>query len=94
MNLLKEMEGRDLLIQGSRNNDAVNLAILAYDEDPNITRGVDLFNAIIKMVNDNPNLMLEDAISDIAYLENKCNVLIDYLPGWYDTGDIYQYAII
>lgn len=94
MNLLKEMEGRDLLIQGSRNNDAVNLAILAYDEDPNITRGVDLFNAIIKMVNDNPNLMLEDAISDIAYLENKCNVLIDYLPGWYDTGDIYQYAVI
>ena len=94
MNLLKEMEGRDLLIQGSRNNDAVNLAILAYDEDPNITRGVDLFNAIIKMVNDNPNLMLEDAISDIAYLENKCNVLIDYLPYWYDTGDIYQYAII
>ena len=94
MNLLKEMEGRDLLIQGSRNNDAVNLAILAYDEDPNITKGVDLFNAIIKMVNDNPNLMLEDAISDIGYLENKCNVLIDYLPGWYDTGDIYQYAVI
>lgn len=94
MNLLKEMEGRDLLIQGSRNNDAVNLAILAYDKDPGISKGIDLFNAIIKMINDNPALMLEDTQSDIGYLENKCNVLIEYLPDWYDTGDIYQYAII
>lgn len=94
MNLLKEMEGKDLLVDGSRNNDAVNLAILAYDEDPSISRGADLFNAIIKMINDNPNLMLVDAVSDIGYLEDKCNTLIDYLPGWYDTGDIYDYAII
>lgn len=94
MNLLKEIEGKDLLVDGSRNNDAVNLAILAYDEDPSISRGTDLFNAIIKMINDNPNLILVDAVSDIEYLEDKCNVLIDYLPYWYDTGAIYDYAII
>lgn len=94
MNLMKEMEGRDLMIEGSRNNDAVNLAILAYDEDPGISTGADLFNAIIKMINENPKLMLADGSSDIGYLERKCNVIIDYLPDWYDTGDIYDYAII
>lgn len=94
MNLLKEMEGRDLLVNGSRNNDAVNLAILAYEENPFINKGVDLFNAIMKMINENPNLIIMDGLSDIAYLESKCNVLIEYLPNWYRTGDIYQYAII
>ena len=94
MNLLKEMEGRDLLVDGSRNNDAVNLAILAYAEDPDISTGADLFNAIMKMINENKKLMLADGSSDIGYLESKCNVLIEYLPSWYDTGDVYQYAII
>lgn len=94
MNLLKEMEGRDLLIEGSRNNDAVNLAILAYEEDPSINKAMSLFNAIMRMINKNPELILVDGLSDVWYLERKCNVLIEYLPKWYSTGDIYQYAII
>lgn len=90
--IIKELKGRDLLVEGSRNNDSVNLAILAYaDEDGDITTGADLFAAIIRIVKEE-KLILEDGVSDIGYLEEKCNVLMDYLPEWYDTGDIYNYA--
>ena len=90
--IIKELKGRDLLVEGSRNNDSVNLAILAYaDEDGDITTGADLLAAIIRIVKEE-KLILEDGVSDIGYLEEKCNVLMDYLPEWYDTGDIYNYA--
>ena len=92
-NIIKELKGRDLLVEGSRNNDSVNLAILAYaDEDGNIDKGVDLFAAVMRIIKEE-KLILEDGVSDIGYLEEKCNVLMEYLPEWYDTGDIYNYAI-
>ena len=90
--IIKELKRRDLLVEGSRNNDSVNLAILAYAaEDGNIDSGVDLLAAIMRIIK-KEKLILEDGVSDMGYLEEKCNVLIEYLPEWYDTGDIYSYA--
>ena len=92
--IIKELKGRDLLVEGSRNNDSVNLAILAYaDEDGEINSGADLLAAIMRIIK-KEKLILADDVSDIGYLEEKCNVLMEYLPEWYDTGDIYDYAII
>ena len=92
--IIKELKGRDLLVEGSRNNDSVNLAILAYaDEDGDIDNGADLLTKIMRIIKEE-KLILEDGVSDIGYLEKKCNTLMEYLPGWYDTGDIYNYAII
>ena len=91
--IIKELKGRDLLVEGSRNNDSVNLAILAYaDEDGDINNGADLFAAIMRIIKEE-KLILADSVSDIGYLEKKCSTLMEYLPGWYDTGDIYSYAI-
>lgn len=92
--IIKELKGRSLLVEGSRNNDSVNLAILAYaDEDGDINSGTDLLATIMRIVKEE-KLTLEDGVSDIGYLEEKCDTLMDYLPGWYDTGDIYNYAVI
>lgn len=90
--IIKKLKGRDLLVEGSRNNDSVNLAILAYaDEDGDIDNGADLLAAIMRVIK-REKLILEDGVSDMGYLEEKCNVLMEYLPEWYDTGDIYSYA--
>ena len=92
--IIKELKGRSLIVEGNRNNDSVNLAILAYaDEDGNIDNGTDLLATIMRIVKEE-KLTLEDGVSDIGYLEEKCDTLMDYLPGWYDTGDIYNYAVI
>lgn len=91
--IIKELKGRDLLVDGSRNNDSVNLAIVAYaDEDGDIDDADDLLAVIMQIVKEE-NLTLKDGISDIGYLEEKCKVLMAYLPDWYNTGDIYGYAI-
>lgn len=91
--IIKELKGRDLLVEGNRNNDSVNLAILAYaDEDGDIDNDEDLLAAIMKIIKEE-KLVLKDGVSDIGYLEEKCEVLMDYLPSWYATGDIYSYAI-
>ena len=91
--IIKGLKGRDLLVEGSRNNDSVNLAILAYaDEDGHIDDADDLFAVIIGLIEEE-NLVLKDGVSDTGYLEEKCKVLMDYLPDWYNTGDIYGYAI-
>lgn len=91
--IIKELKGRDLLVDGSRNNDSVNLAIVAYaDEDGDIDDADDLLAVIMRIVKEE-NLTLKDGVSDIGYLEEKCKVLMAYLPDWYNTGDIYGYAI-
>lgn len=91
--IIKGLKGRDLLVDGSRNNDSVNLAIVAYaDEDGDIDDAEDLLAAIIRIVKEE-KLSLKDGVSDIGYLEEKCEVLMGYLPDWYNTGDIYGYAI-
>ena len=92
--IIKELRGRDLLVEGSRNNDSVNLAIVAYaDEDGDIDNAEDLLAAVIQIIKEE-KLSLKDGVSDTGYLEEKCRVLMGYLPGWYNTGDIYSYAII
>ena len=91
--IIKELKGLDLLVDGSRNNDSVNLAIVAYaDEDGKIDDADDLFAMIMGIIEEE-NLTLKDGVSDIGYLEEKCKVLMGYLPAWYNTGDIYGYAI-
>lgn len=91
--IIKELKGRDLLVDGSRNNDSVNLAIVAYaDEDGDIDDADDLLAVIMQIIKEE-NLTLKDGVSDIGYLEEKCKILMAYLPDWYNTGDIYGYAI-
>lgn len=92
--IIKGLKGRELLVKGSRNDDSVNLAILAYaDEDGSIGNYADLLDTIMRIIKEE-ELLLRDGTSDIGYLEEKCEVLMDYLPSWYATGDIYSYAII
>ena len=91
--IIAGLKGRDLLVEGSRNNDSVNLAILAYaDEDGKIDDAEDLLAVIIGIIEEE-GLILKDGVSDTGYLEEKCKVLMHYLPDWYNTGDIYGYAI-
>lgn len=91
--IIKGLRGRDLLVEGSRNNDSVNLAIVAYaDEDGEVYSDEHLLAAIIRIIKEE-GLSLKDGVSDIGYLEEKCKVLMHYLPDWYNTGDIYGYAI-
>lgn len=91
--VLEEIKHRPILIEGHRNDDAVNMAIVAYaDHDGKLSTGSELYAAIDELVN-KENLMTS-ALMDLAYLKDKCEVLIGYLPGWYNTGDIYEYAII
>ena len=81
-----------VLLDGSRNDDAVNLAIVAYDDaDGKVEYKDQLKDLIWDLINEEKIPVSKN--SDFEYLEEKCEVLMDYLPQWYDTGDIYSYAI-
>lgn len=90
--LINELKDADpILEEGNRNNDSVNLAIVAYDDaEGKIEDGLSLFNAISELI-DNEGIKVKGA-SDFDYLRKKCGVLIHYLPRWYRTN-IYQFAI-
>lgn len=91
--VLEEIKSGPILIEGHRNDDAVNLAIVAYaDHGGGLSTGSELYTAIDELIDreDVPT----GPLMDIGYLKDKCGVLMDYLPGWYNTGDIYAYAII
>ena len=91
--VLEEIKSGPILIEGHRNDDAVNLAIVAYaDHEGGLSTGSELYEAIDELVTKED--LMTSAIMDLAYLKDKCEVLMDYLPGWYNTGDIYAYAII
>ena len=94
--LIAKLSKRDLMVEGHRNDDAVNLAIIAYDDAcGEIEDEHELFEAILKLIDGEPELPDRHVPSfDEYYLEDKCFTLIGYLPVWYDTGDIYSYAII
>lgn len=81
-----------VLIDGCRNNDAVNLAIVAYDDAGGKVESDDQLNDMIRDLIDEEKIPVSPG-SDFEYLEEKCEVLMDYLPQWYATGDIYSYAI-
>lgn len=91
--IIKDLKKRDVLVEGSRNNDAVNLAIVAYSDDPSIASAINLVGAISRLIK-NEELSFDESTSDWEYLVNKAPELMKYLPQWYDTGDIYSYAII
>lgn len=91
--IIKNLKEYKILVNGSRNNDAVNLAIVAYGDDPSIANDADLVDAIAKLIK-SEELSFDKAASDWGYLEDKAPTLMEYLPIWYDTGDIYSYAII
>lgn len=91
--IIKNLKKYNVLVNGSRNNDAVNLAIVAYGDDPSIANAADLVDAIVKLIR-REELSSDEAASDWGYLEDKAPTLMEYLPQWYDTGDIYSYAII
>lgn len=91
--VLEEIKFRPILLEGHRNDDAVNLAIVAYaDHEGKLSTGSELYEAIDELVCKEE--LMTSALMDIDYLRDKCEVLIGYLPGWYNTGDIYGYAIV
>ena len=81
-----------VLLDGSRNDDAVNLAIVAYDDAGGKVESEEQLSELIRDLIDKEKIPVSKN-SDFEYLEEKCEVLMDYLPSWYDTGDIYSYAI-
>lgn len=91
--VLETIKSHPILIEGHRNDDAVNLAIVAYaDNEGKVFTGIKLYEAIDELIcKEN---IPTNALMDLDYLKDKCKVLIGYLPGWYNTGDIYAYAII
>lgn len=91
--VMKGLRSGYVLIDGCRNNDAVNLAIVAYDDADGNIESADQLNESIRDLIDEGKIPVNPG-SDFEYLEEKCEVLMDYLPSWYDTGDIYSYAII
>lgn len=91
--VLETIKSHPILIEGHRNDDAVNLAIVAYaDHEGGLSTGSELYEAIDDLVS-RVNIPT-NALMDLDYLKDKCGVLMDYLPEWYNTGDIYAYAII
>lgn len=91
--VLETIKSHLILIKGHRNDDAVNLAIVAYaDHEGKLSTGSELYEAIDELVTKED--LMTSAIMDLDYLKEKCGVLIGYLPRWYNTGDIYEYAII
>ena len=81
-----------VLLDGSRNNDAVDLAIVAYDDAEGKIEHQGQLSEMIRDLIDEEKIPVSSS-SDFEYLEEKCEVLMDYLPSWYATGDIYSYAI-
>ena len=78
--LVKHLKDHDLLVEGNRNNDSVNLAILGYER---ATTPLELFEEIAEAMKREGIKFCED--SDVEYLEEKCAVLIDYVPSWADV---------
>lgn len=90
--VVKGLRTHYVLIDGCRNNDAVDLAIVAYDDADGNIESADQLNESIKDLIDDEKIPVSPG-SDFEYLEEKCETLMDYLPSWYATGDIYSYAI-
>ena len=91
--VISELKKHPILNEGNRNNDAVNLAIVAYaDNEGKLLTSSKLYEAIDELIN--KENIPTNTLMDLDYLEEKCKVLMGYLPYWYNTGDIYSYAII
>lgn len=88
--LLRKMRGRPVITEGTRNDDCVNLAIIAWVKKGPFDTAGQLLQGINEVIEE---YLLDGSDMDNDYLLNKCAVLMEYLPGWADTQDIYQFAI-
>ena len=89
--LLRAMRGRPVITEGMRNDDCVNLAIIAWAKKGPFETTAQLLQGIRDTIEE---YLLDGSEVDDAYLVGKCAVLMKYLPGWADTQDIYQFAIV
>lgn len=87
--LLREMRGRPVITDGHRNDDCVNLAIIAWAKKGPFATASALESAIGEVIEE---YMLDGEYVDHTYLSDKCRVLMEYLPGWADYG-IWGFAI-
>lgn len=89
--LLRGMRGRPVITEGTRNDDCVNLAIIAWAKHGPFANTRQLYDGILRVIDE---YMLDGSDADADYLTDKCPVLMEYLPTWADTQDIYQFAIV
>lgn len=88
--LLRAMRGRPVITEGTRNNDCVNLAIIAWAKRGPFYTTAQLFHGINEVI---VEYLLDGSETDNGYLLDKCRVLMEYLPHWAED-DIWSYAII
>lgn len=93
--LLNEMRGRPVITEGTRNDDCVNLAIIAWAKrGPFYTSG-QLRQGIEDTIEE---YELDGSEVDETYFADKCEVLMEYLPHWAENpwapDGIWSYAII
>ena len=89
--LLKGMRGRPVITEGTRNDDCVNLAIIAWAKKGPFETAGQLLQGIGEVIEE---YKLDGSETDNDYLLDKCCMLMQYLPVWADTQDIYQFAIV
>ena len=89
-NVLRELRHKALLVEGSRNDDSVNLAVVAWYKYGPFLGWSALYDAIIKVADE---YLLDMGDADLDYLEDKCRTLIEYLPKWDACGDVLDFAI-
>ena len=89
--LLRKMRNRPVIVEGTRNDDCVNLAIIAWVKNGPFHTPSQLLRGIETTIEE---YLLDGSEVDETYLDDKCKVLMEYLPGWADTQDIYQFAIV
>ena len=93
--LIAEMLGRPVITEGHRNDDCVNLAIIAWAEKGPFKTAGQLLQGINEVIEE---YMLDGSDTDNDYLLDKCGVLMEYLPHWAENpwakDGIWSYAII
>lgn len=89
--VLRELRHKPLLVEGSRNDDSVNLAIVAWYKHGPFPGWRNLYDSVIETADE---YLLDMGDADLDYLEDKCRTLIEYLPKWEANGDVLDFAII
>lgn len=88
--LLRKMRCRPVIVEGTRNDDCVNLAIIAWAKKGPFETAGQLLQGINEVIEE---YLLDGEYTDNDYLLDKCRVLMEYLPGWAEYN-IWDYAII
>lgn len=88
--LVDSMKGRDLVKEGSRNNDMVNLSIISVIEYGLPSNGEKLLANILKLINEQGFQLVDNC--DYGYMEEKADIIFPYLEDW-DARGILSYTI-